>query len=107
MKASSAVFVSILLFILSIVLFFYLSSAICLATCFASLAAILAVTLLIIGMVKHIRAKGLSEEDRRRRNMIPVSGSSLLEPFQSLADAVVRIYRNPRRTLAMLSGIIL
>ncbi len=107
MKASSAIFGSILLFILAIVLFIYLSSAFCLATCFVSIAAILAAVFLIIGIVNHVRAKALSVEARRRKNMMPVTGSSLLEPFHSLLDAIIRIFRNPRRTLAMLSGIIL
>ena len=107
MKASSAVFTSIIIFIISGVIIFLKPITGCLASLLSYVGIIAGIILLIVGLVKHLRAKGLSDEDRRRRNLVLVSGSSLLEPFHSLADAVVRIFRNPRRTLAMLSGIIL
>ncbi len=107
MKASTAIFASIVLFVISFMIFVLLSTTFCLATCFAIVGIIMGLVLLIVGLVNHFRAKVLSPSDQKLRNLEPVSGSSLLEPFFAVAGASVRIFRNPRRTMAMLSGIIL
>jgi len=63
--------------------------------------------LLLIGIIKHFMARKLTPDEQKSKNTEPISISNLFEPFFSIADATVRIFRNKRRSMAMLSGIVL
>ena len=94
MKPSTWIIMGIFLLVLSI--FFW-----------GTFLGVLGLAMLIVGIIKHFMAKRLTPDERKSRNTEPVSISNFFEPFFSMADAAVRIFRNKRRSMAMLSGIIL
>ncbi len=107
MKSATAIFVSIFLFKISLIIFAFKLLGETLTELITYFGIFLGIVLLAVGIKEHIKAKKLSLKEQRIKNMEPFSPILLLDPFFSLAEATKRIYKNPRRSMAMLSGIIL
>ena len=105
-KSVPMILVGILIMISSIPLGFLLRDQVCLICIFSPIIFIAGLIILINGFITL--ARGMKKDDSGVEiNEDTMNLESLLEPFFLIKDATVRIFRNRRRSTAMLSGIIL